>query len=497
MRRFLLRITILACLALQAAGGWGHCADRALLVGIDRYADPRVPETPGCVADAKGVARLLQDEYGVAVDDIRVLCNDQATAAAVETAFRQWLVAGTGPGDRVFFLYSGHGSQLPDDDGDDVKDGKDETLALYDVNPETGANEIRDDVFAELIARLSGRRAVLVFDSCHSGTISRGLPRLSGYPRGGGVRWLPSPDQLFNSQAAATRSAGGADAYVATAAPSRSRDLHESDFINGAELGRLSGVVIISAAADWQQAFPLESERGYRGALSLALEESLRVRQRTFAELRQEVAKTIAGWQRSGRLEGNQTPQFEAISTIPLDDAPLFGSWQEAAAVSLVNPLSSIQITLSTVGGRTFYNFGDKASYRVRVDTAGYLYLLVFSQGNVATCIFPSSLDLDNRVPAGDVELPRNQAHEFTVQEPAGQDVVVALLSRERLNLGEEQKYTWQEVFARLGLNRLQEAVAESARRASQSRGLGVKKTAFVLPDTDWQAASIVVEARP
>src|SRR5262245_54980996 len=170
-------------------------SDRALIVGVEKYRDPLVPPTPGCEADPRSMARLISSVHQIT--EVKVLINPAATAANIEHWFRTWLIAGTRPGDRVFFFYAGHGSQIADDNGDESKDdGKDETLAPYDVNPRTGANMIRDDLFDELIVRLSGRRAVLVFDSCHSGTISRGLPKLKEFARGGGARYLPTPEQF-------------------------------------------------------------------------------------------------------------------------------------------------------------------------------------------------------------------------------------------------------------------------------------------------------------
>jgi hypothetical protein len=61
---------------------------------------------------------------------------------------------------------------------------------------------IRDELFDEMIGKLSGRRAVLIFDSCHSGTISRGVPKLNDFARGGGVRYLPIPEQFAELEAA-------------------------------------------------------------------------------------------------------------------------------------------------------------------------------------------------------------------------------------------------------------------------------------------------------
>src|SRR3954463_5509204 len=260
MNRSRLVLCLLLCGLVRAASA--RAADRALVVGVEKYGDSRVPETPGCVLDATQTAKFLEAKYGFAGTVIKVLTNEQATSANIEHEFRHWLIEDTQPGDRVFFLYAGHGSQLPDDNGDE-EDGLDETIAPYDVNPETGSGEIRDDVFDALIAQLSGRRAVLLFDSCHSGTISRDLPKLHAFPRGGGARYLPRPDQ-FKALTASKEGTG----YSVQAGP-RSRDLKRvGGFLDSSKVKTLSGVVVLSAAASTQRSYPLEVGGTLRGALS-------------------------------------------------------------------------------------------------------------------------------------------------------------------------------------------------------------------------------------
>lgn len=81
----------------------------------------------------------------------------------------QWLVEGAGPGDSLFFHYSGHGASVRDDDGDEP-DNKDECLCPVDYN---SAGLLRDDeVFKLLVAPLpEGAKLTCVLDCCHSGTI--------------------------------------------------------------------------------------------------------------------------------------------------------------------------------------------------------------------------------------------------------------------------------------------------------------------------------------
>ena len=484
MTRFRLVVCLLLCALVRATSA--RAADRALVVGVEKYADSRVPETPGCVLDATQTAKFLETKYGFAGAAIKVLTNEQATAANIEKEFRHWLVEGTQPGDRVFFLYAGHGSQLPDDNGDE-EDGLDETIAPYDVNPESGSGEIRDDVFDEMIAQLSGRRAVLVFDSCHSGTISRDIPKLHAFPRGGGARYLPRPDQF---KALAAREA---TSYSVEGAP-RSRDLKRvGGFLDSSKVKTLSGVVVISAAASTQRAYPLEVGGALRGALSYVFADEQQGSLPTLRDLKSRVTKRIGTLQASGTLDGDQQPQFDVISTVALDDEPLFATAESAPAIALTNPISPMHLTLTTGENKTLYHAGENVTYQITSDTAGYLYLLVFSRNDVATCIFPNDNDRDNQIAAGSHTIPRANTYEFPVGEPFGRDVFVALVTKDRINIGDKVDYTWGEVFQRLNLHGLQEAIGNAA----SARGVGVKATGAGLDPRGWQGATVVVESKP
>lgn len=484
----------LLVLAFCCAAPLARAADRALVVGVEKYGDSRVPETPGCVQDAVRTAEFLASRYGFAASSIKVLTNEQATAANVVLEFRRWLVEGSQPGDRVFFLYAGHGSQLRDDNGDEA-DGFDETIAPYDVNPETGTGQVRDDLFDELIAQLSGRRAVLVFDSCHSGTISREIPKLRAFPRGGGARYLPRPDQFRSlaQPAPGTREVGGASAYSVAPAP-QSRDLKRvGGFLDSSKVKTLSGVVVISAAAPTQRAYPVEVGAELRGALSYVFAETQQADSPTLRGLKSRVGARINALHASGKLDGDQQPQFDVISTVALDDQPLFADAESAPAIALTNPLSQMRVNLSTGEGKTTYRDGEKVTYQVTTDTGGYLYLLVFSRGAVATCLFPNDRDRDNQLTPGSHTIPRASTYEFPVGAPFGRDVFVALVTKERINIGDKVEYTWEEVFQRLNLRGLQEAVGNAA----SARAVRVNRTGTGLDPQSWQGATVVVESKP
>ena len=479
-----MKTALIAFLIALALHSTGYAVDRALIVGVEKYRDPRVPGTPGCEADARAMEQLIKSVYKFT--EVRILINEEATASNIERWFRSWLITGTRPGDRVFFFYAGHGSQIADDNGDERKeDGKDETLAPYDVDPRSGENMIRDDLFDEMIGKLSGRRAVLVFDSCHSGTISRGVPKLKDFTRGGGVRYLPTPEQFAELEAAPSRGAAG---YVVKTTAQRDLVV-EDEFIEPQRFSAMSGAVIISAAGDRQLVYPMLVDGRYRGGLSYALIESLQKHQPRLLDLAADTRRRIRQLQTTGRLEGNQQPVFTITNNALLADKPLFGAWEEAPIIALDNRLSPIKIQLRDLENRSAYRIGEKITYELTTDTPGHLYLIVFSRQNVATCIFPNSQDPNNVVAPGAIRIPRSNAYEFPIREPAGRDVVVALLSKRKLDLGEKVEYAWDEVFERLNLKLLQDEVSRYAQRS-----VNLKNPEASLGAGDWQAAFLVLE---
>jgi hypothetical protein len=97
-----------------------------------------------------------------------VLLTKKATRAALLAGLRA-AAKQLQQGDLFFLSYSGHGGQVPDVNGDET-DGQDETWCLYD------GQLIDDELYFELSKFAAGVRIVVLSDSCHSGTVTRGLP---------------------------------------------------------------------------------------------------------------------------------------------------------------------------------------------------------------------------------------------------------------------------------------------------------------------------------
>jgi len=79
-----------------------------------------------------------------------------------------WLVHDARPHDSLFFHYSGHGGQVPDEDGDE-DDGFDETI--FPVDFQTSGQIVDDELFFTMVKPLPPAcRLTAIFDCCHSGS---------------------------------------------------------------------------------------------------------------------------------------------------------------------------------------------------------------------------------------------------------------------------------------------------------------------------------------
>ena len=165
-------------------------AKRALCIGVNNYPGTHM-DLQGCVNDANDWAA----ELGTRGFAVNKLLDEQATKAAMVDAFKA-VIGGAVSGDMVVITFAGHGTYVPDINGDEV-DGLDEALCPYDLQT-GGAALIDDEIHALFAARKPGVRLVLISDSCHSGTVTRAAgadpdaddaPRPRFMPMG---NWLPA-----------------------------------------------------------------------------------------------------------------------------------------------------------------------------------------------------------------------------------------------------------------------------------------------------------------
>lgn len=163
----------------------------ALLVGINEY--QAVTPLHGCVADITAVEALLRERVAADTLDLVRLVDGEATRARIIDGFRSHLARATA-GDTALFYYCGHGSEeaCPEEWRRVEPSGRNQTLVPVDAR----LNDTFDLADKELNALIGGvasggAHVVAMFDSCHSGGVTRDVVDPND-PRAGVERMTPS-----------------------------------------------------------------------------------------------------------------------------------------------------------------------------------------------------------------------------------------------------------------------------------------------------------------
>ena len=135
----------------------------ALIIGNDRYDDPKLAQLKTPAADSQALARILGDASIGSFDEVLPLINQSETK--VRRAISQFL-AGKKPDDLVLLYFSGHG--VLDDRGRLYLALKDTLVSLLK------ATSIPSSFIADEMDSCRSRRQILVLDCCHSGAFARG-----------------------------------------------------------------------------------------------------------------------------------------------------------------------------------------------------------------------------------------------------------------------------------------------------------------------------------
>ena len=166
---------------------WDYASKIALIFSINDY--PGVAnDLSFCVSDGNQSADYLS-RLGY---QIRQFKDSEVT----RRRFREEILSAfqnAKEGDKIWIDYSGHGSRIPDVDGDE-DDGYDETLYLHD-------GHFSDDEIALLNQHIpDGVHVTFFVDSCHSGTVTRSTA--GNYRK---ARYMPPPHKIWQRKRKLTR----------------------------------------------------------------------------------------------------------------------------------------------------------------------------------------------------------------------------------------------------------------------------------------------------
>lgn len=161
--------------------------DYALCIGINKYGGGS--DLAGCVNDAYDWADAFRQQGA----SVSTLLDGQATQQAMLDAMLA-VTMRVKRGQTAVIQYSGHGTWVPDLDGDEA-DKRDEALVPVDYR---SAGVITDDrLFTIFGNRAWSARVVFISDSCYSGTVNRLVDlEQAGGERRARPRFLPPGEFL-------------------------------------------------------------------------------------------------------------------------------------------------------------------------------------------------------------------------------------------------------------------------------------------------------------
>lgn len=138
----------------------------ALLIGINYQGTES--ELRGCETDVYNMEKELINFHGYKKDNIKILTTDATGRNIMHYLAKMVIEAYHNRANEIFFHYSGHGSHLKDNNGDET-DGRDECIIPVDYNL---CGVITDDLLHSYFSYIPETcKCTCIFDCCHSGTI--------------------------------------------------------------------------------------------------------------------------------------------------------------------------------------------------------------------------------------------------------------------------------------------------------------------------------------
>lgn len=161
----------------------------ALLIGIGDYDTSTGWQRLNSDNDPELLYNALVKQ-GFDSENIHQLVNKQASKENILSAIQSHLIEKIKKGDIVVFHYSGHGQQIQDNNGDEG-DGLDEAIVpfnsplYFEKGVYEGQKLIRDDELGDLFFKIRKKlgakgHLLVIMDTCHSGSSTRGLGNIKG-----------------------------------------------------------------------------------------------------------------------------------------------------------------------------------------------------------------------------------------------------------------------------------------------------------------------------
>jgi len=430
-----------------------YASDQALLIGISQYQEPSL-NLAGPDNDLKDMKEFVETYWGF--NNVTTLLNEQATYTAILKALDD-LVKKSKKNDRIFIYYAGHGHFMADKAPYDENDRLDEALVAYDTqriqgetNPATAfKNLVSDDEIKQRLDKLKEQRVFILVDSCHSGTMHRGIMSAVNTKAASMVR---SPQLAF--------------AKMMT----RSIAEQKQQQRNNSLIEKRDNLIFISAVAANQYAMTDGTKYPRRGVFTQAFVQGLQDKkadknhdqQVSFSELFDYLRQRSQTFylQNKNSCRSPLTPTWHIAQQVQEQDVHDFMpkiayefSLPPLKAADVENILvhdNLAKLTVRIINTQTkksslSFHLGDSVQFQVESDKAGYLFLFDINSQGEMTRLFPNEKhhvylkDKENWVAAnGIIKIPDVYYNfEFKARKPIGKSRLLVVLSEDPLPMAD------------------------------------------------------------
>jgi Caspase domain len=132
-----------------------------LIIGIDEYQSPTIPNLRGCKENAQSIVDLLSYKFDVRPSHFLCLANERATRDAIMNGFQRHLIENSNiaRGDAIVIYYAGHSSQTA------ASKGKADSAMEISICPHDASSLIDGGNFGQTIDTLVQRLADIKGDN--------------------------------------------------------------------------------------------------------------------------------------------------------------------------------------------------------------------------------------------------------------------------------------------------------------------------------------------
>lgn len=434
-----------------------HAEDRALLIGVGKYQNPEF-NLPGIDLDINMMQKAAKL---MGFDNIKTILDEQTTLSNVTKTMEDYLINGVSNNDRVLIYFSGHGTHIPDESGDEV-DKVDEVLTMHDLKRATIAGKpslagvLVDDKLNDILKRIPSKNILLLLDACNSGTATKGIT-LSRGTLGEDLPTIPKTIQYDGMPVVSdkgnfmTQTKSQNDNYVAISAAG---DTESAQATSKGSLFTLGILAAINQSAI--DSSPLTAN-------------TLKTHSTNFIKLENTKAPFTP------RLSGNTQLANKAIK-IRASEHGSGETWKRLT--QLVGNAAPLDIKINQKN----YVEGDRLKVTIKNNQSGYLSIISVDPKDQPTVLFPNQYHPESKI-EGTITIPTAQMEMdkfyLPTQAPFGETLIVAFLTEKPLSLykdgngmrGDKGKVNnILHTLSELSLQKMTRAFGVKAKKASKIR---------------------------